>query len=316
MAILRGAVIGAGNMGHHHVRIMSQCDEVELAYIVDTNMSAAKDLCAQWGGEALASINELPPLDVAIIATPTPFHEEIALELIKRKINLLVEKPLALNPEAARHIVEAAHAAGIVLAVGHVERFNPAVRELKRRLKDPKMISIERLSPYSPRIKDSVIYDLTVHDIDLACWLADSEPVTIHATGSAVLSDKIDVASTQIKFANSCIATLQTSRITQDKVRRILVSETERFFKVDMLKQDIEIKRSARVENKTEQGHTTYAQETISEIPTIAHSGEPLRLEQENFYQAVRSGGQPEVTGEDGLRAVELVEQIEKLAAH
>jgi len=294
---------------------MSQCPDVKLAYVVDTNVTTARDLCAQWGGEALSSINELPQIDVAIVAVPTQFHEEIALKLIERGVNLLVEKPLANNPEAARRIVEAAREASVVLAVGHVERFNPAVQELKRRLSKPQMISIERLSPYSPRIKDSVIYDLTVHDIDLACWLAESEPTELHAVGTTILSDKVDVASTQLKFTNGCIATLQTSRITQDKIRRILVSETERFFKVDMLKQDIEIKRSARVENKMEGGRTTYTQETISEIPTITTGGEPLRLEQENFYHAVRSGSLPLVTGADGLRAVELIDQIEKLTA-
>jgi len=314
MATLRGAVIGSGNMGRHHVRIMSQSKEAELAYVVDTNITAARDLCAQWGGEALSSIDELPKIDVAVVAVPTQFHKEIALELIRRKVNLLIEKPLADNPKAAQEIVDAANQAGIVLAVGHVERFNPAVQELKQRLDDPKMISIERLSPYQPRIKDSVIYDLTVHDVDLACWLAGSEPIAIQAIGSAVFSNKIDVASAQIKFASGCIATLQTSRITQDKVRRILVSEPERFINVDMLKQDIEIKRSARVENKTEDGHTVYSQETISEIPTITVSGEPLCLEQENLYCAIATKSKPLVTGDEGLRAVELVNQIEKLA--
>ncbi|MCL2654216.1 MAG: Gfo/Idh/MocA family oxidoreductase [Coriobacteriia bacterium] len=315
MTKLKGAVIGSGNMGRHHVRIMSQCEDVELAYVVDTNITTARELCAQWGGEALPSINEIAYADVAIVAVPTQLHEEVALALINRKVNLLIEKPLADSPAAAQRIVDAAKKAGVVLAVGHVERFNPAIQELKRRLKKPQMISIERLSPYPSRIKDSVVYDLTVHDADLACWLTGSEPTEVHAVGAKVLSDKIDIASTQIKFANGCIATLQTSRITQDKVRRILVSETERFFKVDMLKQDVEIKRSARVENKTEDGRTSYTQETISEIPGIASGGEPLRKEQEDFYHAVRNGSDPTVTGADGLRAVELVDQIEKLTA-
>lgn len=314
MSDLRGAVIGAGNMGRHHARIMSQCEGVELVCIVDTDLEAARGLCDQWGGTPLSSVDDLPPVDVALIATPTEYHEAIALELIGRGVSLLIEKPLAESPAAARRIVEASRAAGVTLAVGHVERFNPAVQELKRRLKDPRMISIERLSPFPARIKDSVIYDLTVHDIDLACWLADSELTELNATGSVTLSDKTDVVSTQLKFASSCIATLQTSRITQDKVRRITVSEPERFFKVDMLRQDIEITRSARVENIMEDGRATYTQETIREIPTISGGGEPLRIEQEDFYRAVREGRAPMVTGEDGLRAVELVERIEELA--
>ena len=312
MQQLKGAVIGAGSMGRHHVRIMSQCEGVELAYVVDPAIEAAQALCEQWGGTPLASIEDLPEVDIAIIAVPTQLHEEIALALIARGIHLLMEKPLAASPKIARRIVKAAHEAGLTLAVGHVERFNPAVRELKKRLKDPQLLSIARLSPYPPRISDSVIYDLTVHDIDLACWLVDDEPAVIHALGARVESNSVDIASVQIKFKGGCIATLQTSRITQDKVRRILASERDRFFTVDMLKQNIEIKRSARVENETTDGSTTYSQETITEIPTLT-GGEPLRLEQEDFYRAVREGIAPLVTGEDGLRAVEMVEQIEEL---
>ncbi len=314
MQSLHGAVIGAGNMGRHHARIMSQLEGVNLDYIVDTDATAARDLCAQWGGTPLASINEMPPIDVAIIAVPTHLHEDVAQTLIQRKTHLLIEKPLASSPAAAARIVRAAEDAGIVLAVGHVERFNSALRELKQRLKDPQMISIERLSPFQPRIKDSVIYDLTVHDVDIACWLADSEPCKINAIGSSVLSNKVDVASAQIRFESGCIATLQTSRITQDKVRRILVSEPKRFFATDLLKQTLEIKRSARVENTTEEGRTTYSQETITEIPTLTIGGEPLRLEQEDLYRAIHTQSSPLVSGVDGLRAVEIIDQIERIA--
>ncbi|MCL2024335.1 MAG: Gfo/Idh/MocA family oxidoreductase [Coriobacteriia bacterium] len=313
MSQLRGAVFGAGRMGRHHVRIMSQHPDVELVGVVDPDLACAQEVAAPWGAPVFASMDELPPIDVAVVVTPTHCHGEIALTLIERNVNLLIEKPLAECPETARQIVDAAKAAGVKLAVGHVERFNPAIQTLSRLSDDPKMISIERLSPYTPRIKDSVIYDLTVHDVDLACWLAKSSPVKVSAAGTKVFSETIDVASTVIEFENGCIATIQTSRVTQDKVRRITIAEPERFFIADTLRQEIEIKREAEVKYTRENDEVVFSQASVVEIPTLVSGGEPLRLEQDDFYDAVLSKREPLVTGEDGLRAVELVEQIEAL---
>jgi len=313
MSQLRGAVFGAGNMGRHHIRIMAQHPAVELIAIVDPDTERAQALADEWGGEVFASVDDIPAIDVAIIATPTAFHAPTALTLIDRGVHLLIEKPLAQTPQLARQIVEAARAKGTTLAVGHVERFNPAIQSLANLATDPKMISIERLSPYTPRIADSVVYDLTVHDIDLACWLAKSEPKHVHAVGAKVFSDTIDVASTVISFNNGCIATIQTSRATQDKVRRITISESERYFSANTLRQEVEIKREAEVSYQRDEGDIMFTQASVVEIPTLQKGGEPLRLEQDDFYDAVINKRAPLVTGEDGLRAVELVDRIEKL---
>lgn len=313
MQKLRGAVIGAGRMGKNHIRIMAQHDDVELIGIVDPAIEAATEIAAPWGVPVYATIDELPEIDVAIVVTPTQFHEEAGLALIERGVSLLIEKPLAGSPEAAKRLVDAAAARGVTLAVGHVERFNPACATLKKLLVDPKMISIQRLSPYTPRIKDSVVYDLTIHDIDLACWLADSRPVSVEAVGVKVFSETADAATTILKFENGCIATLQTSRITQDKVRMISVSEPDRYLKADTLRQDISIQRQTAVSYESENDVLTFAQASVVEIPTIDRGGEPLRLEQDDFYRAVTEKTRPTVSGEDGLLAVELTDQIEKL---
>jgi len=313
MSKLRGAVFGAGNMGRHHIRIMSQHPDVELVGIVDPDIERAQPLADQWGASVYASIDEAPDIDVAIVVTPTQYHAEIALPLIEKGIHLLIEKPLAETPEVAQRIVDAAKEKGVILAVGHVERFNPAIKSLSSLSTDPKLISIERLSPYTPRIKDSVIYDLTVHDVDLACWLAKGNPEKVSASGARVFSDTIDAASTVIRFDNGCIATIQTSRVTQDKVRRITISEPERYFSADTLRQEVEIKREAEVSYRRDDNEITFTQASVVEIPTLQKGGEPLRLEQDDFYDAVLNNRRPLVSGEDGLRAVELVEQIEKL---
>lgn len=313
MSKLRGAVIGAGRMGKNHIRIMAQHDDVELVGVVDPAVETATAIAEPWGAPVYATIEELPEIDVAIVVTPTQFHEAAGMALIERGVHLLIEKPLAGSPEAAKRLVDAAAARDLTLAVGHVERFNPACATLKKLLVDPKMISIERLSPYTPRIKDSVVYDLTIHDIDLACWLAGSTPVSVEAVGTRVFSDTIDAATTILKFENGCVATLQTSRITQDKVRKISVSEPDRYLKANTLRQDISILRQTDVSYQSENDILTFAQASVVEMPTIDRGGEPLRREQDDFYRAVIEKTRPTVTGEDGLLAVTLIDKIEKL---
>lgn len=315
MTKLRGAVIGAGRMGRHHVRIMSQHEGVELIGVVDPNTEGARAVAEPWGAPVFSHIDELPEIDVAIIVTPTLFHEEIGLALMDKGVHLLIEKPLAHSPEAAQKLVEKAAEKHLVLAVGHVERFNPVVGTLKKLCSNPKFILIDRLSPYTPRIQDSVVYDLTIHDIDLACWLAGAEPVKVQAVGTSVFSETTDAASTIVYFANGAVASIQTSRVTQDKVRRISVSEPERFLVADTLHQNIEIRRQADVSYEGEGDSLTFKQASIVETPLIDRGGEPLKIEQDDFYSAVLHGRKPMVSGEEGLRAVELVEKIEKCIA-
>lgn len=313
MEKLRGAVFGAGNMGRHHVRIMSAHPNIEFVGIVDPDIERAQKIADLYDTRVFDTIESLPHIDVAIIATPTQYHADIALKLISKGVHLLIEKPLAETPEIGKGIVEAANKENIKIAVGHVERFNPAINTLAKIINKPKMISIERLSPYTPRIKDSVIYDLTVHDIDLACWLADGNPAEVSASGISVYSDTIDAASSVIKFDNGCIATLQTSRITQDKVRKISITDEDSYIIVNTIRQDIEIKRQAEVSFTTVKGDIAFSQSSVVEIPTFDRGGEPLQREQDDFYDAVLNNRKPTVSGEDGLRAIELVDQIEVL---
>lgn len=312
MAKLRGAVIGAGRMGRHHVRIMAQHPDVELVGVVDPDTEHAQTVAQPWGAPVFATVDDLPDIDVAVIVTPTQYHAETAFKLMERNVNLLVEKPLAENPDVARRLVETAEAKGLVLAVGHVERFNAAVQTLKKLVNEPRMILIERMSPYTPRIKDSVVYDLTIHDIDLACWLAGGNPVKVNAVGNNVFSETTDVASSIIKFDNGCIVTIETSRATQDKVRRISVTEKDRYIVADTLRQTIEIRRQAEVSYEGEGENLTFAQASVVETPMLMSAGEPLGVEQNDFYQAVINHTAPTVPGRDGLRAVELVDVIDK----
>lgn len=311
MRNLRAAVVGAGSMGRHHIRLLHAQPDVDLVAVVDSDPAAARMRAAGTSAEVLSSLAELPEIDVAVVATPTHSHAGIANELIARGVHLLVEKPVASTPEESEALAAAARAAGLVLAVGHVERFNPAFALLATLTHDPRMLSFERLSPYTPRIGDSVVMDMMVHDIDLALWILGSYPIRVEAVGCRVFSDTIDVASAILEFPDDRIAVLQSSRATQDKVRRVSVSEPERFIFADSIRQDVSVKRETEVEFLESGGHVSYRQANVVEVPYLDRTGEPLAREIRDFVDAVRDGRDPLATGEAGAAVVRLARQIE-----
>jgi len=305
----KAAVIGSGNMGRHHIRILGTMPDIEFIGVVDPDIERALPHATAVGAPVLTTLGELPEIDLAVIATPTAYHTETALALIERGVHLLIEKPLADTVKDAERLVDAAECANTQLAVGHVERFNAAISVLAGLTESPVMLSFERLSPYTPRIKDSVVFDLMVHDLDLACWIAGGFPTHIEAVGAKVFSDTVDVASAVLGFENGCIASLQASRATQDKVRRISVAERNRFIVADTMRQEISIKRETTVEFGE---HGMYRQANMTEVPYIDRSGEPLARELRNFVDAVIGKAEPLVTGRDGLAAVRLAHAVEQ----
>lgn len=312
---LRAAVIGAGAMGRHHVRILDGFADVDLIGVVDGDAGRAAAAAAAAGPatDAYASVSALPAVDLAVVAVPTPAHLDVALELIARGTNVLVEKPLAPSPDDARRIVEAAESAGVVLAVGHVERFNPAVVALAALVDAPLHMQFERLSPYTPRIGDSVVFDLMVHDLDLACMLAGGSPERIETAGVRVFSDTLDIATALLQFPGGCVASVTSSRATQDKIRRVSVSERDRFIVADCLRQDVQIRRETTSEFLDDAGGT-YRQASVTEIPYLDRRSEPLAAELRDFIGAVRGERPPSVDGRAGLLAVELARAVEAAA--
>jgi predicted dehydrogenase len=300
-------------MGRHHIRILGSMPDVDLIGIVDPDTERAAGHIGTTGAGVYASIAELPDVDFAVVATPTHAHVGAALELIGAKTHLMIEKPLAATPEEAQRIVDAAEAAGVVLAVGHVERFNAAISVLAGLVNEPVLLSFERLSPYTPRIADSVVFDLMVHDLDLACWIAGGYPTRVEAVGTKVFSDSFDVASAVLEFENGCIASLQTSRVTQDKVRHISVSERDRFLVADSIRQDVSIKRETTVEFTDDTGGM-YRQANVVEVPYLDRSGEPLARELRDVLAAIREGRAPLVDGTAGVNAVRLAYEVEQAA--
>jgi len=307
---VRAAVIGAGNMGRHHVRILNSLQGVDVVAVVDRDIGRAETIARPFGHAVLDDIELLPEIDVAVVATPTESHLPVASALLRRGVSVMVEKPLALTVEEGEQLVCIAREEGVILAVGHVERFNPVVRFLLSIELKPAFIQFERMSPFTPRITSNVISDLMVHDLDLACALAGGEPARLEAMAQSVFTDTPDIASALLEFPNNTVVSVTASRATQDKVRRIAITESERYIVADCLRQDISVKRETTVEYPASEPGL-YRQANVVEIPYLDRSGEPLAREVEDFIDAFRSRSRPTVDGEDGLRALKLVAAVE-----
>jgi predicted dehydrogenase len=236
-------------------------------------------------------------VDAASIVTPTTTHLAIAEPFLKRGKHVLVEKPIAMNTEEARKLVDLAEKHGAKLAVGHVERFNPVLVALEERLGRPRFIEAHRLSPYPGRSTDiGVVMDLMIHDLEIILHLVRSPVTSVDAVGIPVLSKGEDIANARIRFANGCVANLTTSRISPEKLRKIRVFQDDAYLSLDYMKQDGEIYK--RLDGKI----------TRDKIPVM--KGEPLKNQLAEFVMNVRENTDPRVAGAHGFEALKLASQI------
>jgi predicted dehydrogenase len=304
------AVVGAGFMGANHARVLSTLPGARLAMVVDHDPERARRVAAEFGCYHGSSMNEAAGgVEAAIIATPTETHCDVALQALALGWHVLVEKPFAPSVREAETMVAAADDAGRMLAVGHVERFNPACLDLPRFVTAPLFIQTRRLSPYTDRVREGVVRDMMIHDVDLVLWLARTQPVRVAADVSTWRADSEDLATATVVFEDGMVAHMTATRIGQDKVRQIDILQEESFVNVDLLRQDITIRRQATAEYP-ESGARRLKEASVMEIPYLEHRGEPLWLELQDFVQAVASGRRPLVDGRAGLSALALCERI------
>lgn len=312
--MLKLAIVGAGVMGANHARIARSVPGVEIAYVVDPDLARAERAAATSGARATTDLGEvLGKVDCAVVASPSSFHEEHGLALIGHGTHVLVEKPVAVSVEAGRRLVDAAADAGVVLQVGHVERFNPAVLELDRLAGDVLHIEAARIGPYSNRVEVGVVLDLMIHDLDIVLSLAGSDPVDVFAAARRTRSATEDLVSALVTFENGVSAALTASRIGQNKIRTLSLTREKDFVAVDLLRQDVTIHRVDHSEYLSDEG-TRYRQTGVVELPFLEHRGEPLYLELSHFAEAVRNGTEPRVSGRDGLRALDLAIRVRAAA--
>lgn len=308
----RVAVIGAGVMGANHVRLAKVVPGVELAGVVDADAARASAAAGE-GVPTFADVEDLIAAEVAdavVVAVPTPLHHRTVMACLAAGLHVLVEKPIAATLGEADEMIAAAADAGVVLMVGHVERFNPVVLELAKLIEDPLHIEADRIGPFSDRVKDSVVLDLMIHDLDIVRMLAGSEVTEVSGIARSVRSDELDLASVHLQFASGATATLTASRLGQQKVRQLLITQLDSHITADLVRQDIAVNRVAHVEYVAD-GGTRYRQTGVVEVPFIEIRGEPLALELAEFVAAIEENRRPLVDGEAGRSALELVGRVQ-----
>jgi predicted dehydrogenase len=297
---VRVGVIGAGNMGVHHARIYSELPNTELVGIVDISDAKGR-LCAEtYNTEYMANYQDLfDRVDAVNIVVPTSLHYQLAVEFLRREVHVLVEKPITVDLIQAKRLVDLSKKTDCILQVGHLERFNPAVRKLREVVGQPVYVETQRLSHPTDRNLDvGVVWDLMIHDLDILINFVNSPVVEINAMGVSVYSEFEDVAQVQLIFKNGVAASLLASRVSGERLRQLKVCEDDgRTLKLDFIDQTLVSMRPPR--------NGRVAHELIP-----VEKDEPLRLELSHFTDCVRLHKTPLVSGEDGKRALELAMQV------
>ncbi|MEO1843036.1 MAG: Gfo/Idh/MocA family oxidoreductase [Akkermansiaceae bacterium] len=295
---IRVGVAGAGAMGRNHARVYGMLEGARLEAIFDVDRARAEAVAAEFGGEVVDSLEALAArCDAVSVAVPTKNHLEVGGDLLRRGVHVLVEKPIACNEAEAEELLEIAGQAKRVLQVGHIERFNPVLKQLEERLSHPRFIEAHRLSSFPNRSLDiGVVLDLMIHDLEVILHLVRSPIVSIDAVGVPVLTKHEDIANARLRFENGCVANITASRISPEKMRKIRVFQENCYLSLDYQAQKGKI-------SWIESGRIRFADVEIN--PT-----EPLVAELSAFVDAVREKKEPTVTGQQGAAALEVALQI------
>jgi predicted dehydrogenase len=298
-------VVGVGSLGQHHARIYAELEGAELAGIYDVSPERAKEIAEKHNTRAFGSLDELAgAVEALSLVVPTDKHHEIGLQLIDRGLHLLIEKPIAATTAEAEALVAQAQKKGVILQVGHIERFNPVMSFLEKTSDKPRFIEAHRLAPYPPPREGlhprgtevSVVLDLMIHDLEIILHLVRSPVKEIRAVGVPVLSPSEDIANVRLLFENGCVANVTASRISPEKMRKIRVFLADAYLSLDYQTQSGEIHR------KTMKGITR------EDVPI--DKAEPLASELAAFVDCVARRGTPIVSGEHAAEALKLAVQI------
>ncbi len=314
---IRAGVVGAGHMGQYHILVFSELWDVDLVGIVDTDFDKARRVAAQYGTQAFADHRTLiGKVDVASVAVPTDQHVAVTRDLLEAGIHVLVEKPMTPTLEEAKELFRLARQRKAVLHVGHVERFNGAVQELKKIVERPILIESRRLGPFVPRVQnDTVVMDLMIHDIDIVLGLVNGEPRRINAAGRSVQSRSPDVANVQIVFDTGTLANITASRATEQKIRTLAITQPDAYITLDYTDQDIQIHRRAAQEYTLNRESIRYRQAAFVEH-LFVHKDNPLKLEILHLVRAARealAGELVELAESDDLRSLAVALEIERM---
>ncbi|MGH8658732.1 MAG: Gfo/Idh/MocA family protein [Gammaproteobacteria bacterium] len=302
MGALKAVVIGVGYLGRFHLEKFTRCEGVEVIGIVDTDLRRAHEVSTQFRVPAYRDLDAvLTRADLASVVVPPDVHHEVARRCLEHGVHVLVEKPMTQTLAEAQDLIDLAARQGLVLQVGHLERFNPGLRRLGRELTDPMFIECHRLAPFQPRGSEvDVILDLMIHDIDLVLSCVPSEIREVRAVGVPVLTTDIDIVNARLEFANGCVANLTASRVTPKAMRKLRIFQADAYFSLDTLGHKLTIARKGSAG-----APTPIAIQELSFDKTDA-----LMLEIQAFVDAVRGNGSVLVTGEEGKKALAIALDI------
>jgi predicted dehydrogenase len=312
---VRVGVIGIGNMGWHHARVLSLLRDAELIGVADPDQERGRLAVEQFGCRWFPDYHDLlAEVEAVCIAVPTLLHHRVGMAALEAGAHVLIEKPIAATQEEATALIQAAETAGRLLQVGHIERFNPAFRELLKVVAGEEIVVLEarRHSPNPDRANDvSVVLDLMIHDIDLVLELAGSPVVRMAAAGGRSAEGPIDYVNATLAFANGVVASLTASKMAHRKIRRLYAHCRNSLMETDFLKHNLRIHRRSHGSVSADHGELVYRNDGfIEEVSTT--SIEPLYAELEHFLQCVRGVEVPAVDGLQGSRALLLADLIER----
>ena len=309
---LRIGVIGVGHLGEYHVQKYVSMREVELVGVVDTNRDRAHQIARRYDTRPYGRHQDmLDKVDAVSLAVPTEKHFEVAKDVLSSGVHLLIEKPITYTLEPADTLIGIAREKDLVLQVGLVERFNPAVVKMESLLKDPVFIESHRMNMFTSRGTDvDVVLDLMIHDLDIILHVVPSEVEEVHAVGMSVLTGKTDIANVRMIFRNGTVGNLTASRVSEKTLRKIRVFQPDAYIAVDCFRREISV---TRLDSELKDADN-FPQVTTSK--TKFPGNDPLADEISSFVHAVMNGVEPVVSGPDGRRALEyalgIIDQIER----
>jgi len=306
----RIAVVGVGHMGRFHVEKLAQLageGVIELAGVCDRDAARAAEVAQKFGTRVIGSVAEIArQADAAIVAVHTSEHARVAEELLESGVDCLVEKPIATTRAEARRLVDTARARGRILQVGHIERFSRAFRAIRPALGRPRFVEAHRIGPYPARATDvSVVLDLMIHDLDIVAELAGGEAERVEAVGVPVLSKTEDIANARLRLVGGCVVNLTASRVSLERLRKVRLFQSDAYVSLDLGENKITLVRREGVPGEGEAPRIV-----VEKLEFDA--ADALLLQDRAFAECVRTRAEPEVSGADGVRALELALRIQE----
>ena len=304
----RVGVVGVGYLGQIHAKIYHEMENVELLWLADTNLQTVKALAEQYGCHATDNFLDLiDKVDAVSIVVPTSLHFDVAQPFLEAGIATLVEKPIAATIDEAVKLVDLAAQNNAPFLIGHLERYNPALRAVVSKVTEPKYIEVHRLGTFVERATDvDVVTDLMIHDLDLVLSLVDEEPDNVQAIGASVITDHIDLANVRLSFPSGAVANITASRVSNKRFRRFRIFGPEGYYGINLMDQELDVVTKGEV-NEGDQ----FAGLNVEHIKFDAE--QPLQVELAHFIDVAQGKSMPLVTGLQGLRALQLADQIQTI---